>query len=132
MMKTEGASKEAIELLQKKYPLLPDEYIAFLLKSNGAEDSLGVEPGWYVIWPAEEVLVATDEYQMPEYLPGYIAFGGNGGGELFVFSEAGLSSGDQAIYMVPAIGMDKRALKKIASNFTEFESEMGKESDGEA
>lgn len=63
---------------------------------------------------------------MPEYLPGYIAFGGNGGGELFVFSESCLAIGDQSIFMVPAIGMAEDVLVKIANSFADFESEMGK------
>lgn len=38
---------------------LPEEYLALLRLSNGCEGPLGIEPGWFVLWPAEEVLVSN-------------------------------------------------------------------------
>jgi hypothetical protein len=65
--------------------------------------------------------VATGEYGLPEYLPGYFAFGGNGGGELFVLPLFGSS---RPVLMVPAIGMAPRYLVKIAEDFAALECAM--------
>jgi hypothetical protein len=79
------AESEAVAKLAGAFPQLPQAYLAFLGVSNGVEGPLGVEPGWFVVWPAEESLVASKEYEVPKYLPGYFAFGSNGGAELLVF-----------------------------------------------
>ena len=84
-----------------------------------------MEPGWFVVWPAEEAIVATAEYEMPRYLPEYFAFGGNGGGELFVVPIAFVNE-RQPVYMVPAIGMAARELREIAPSFTEFAAQCGR------
>lgn len=119
------ASPQAIARLRERYRNLPEPYVSFLERINGAEGELGVEPGWFVIWPAEEAAIATDEYQMPTYLPGYFTFGGNGGGELFVFS-LGEDNQDRPVFMVPAIGMALEELQQIAPSFVEFEAQLGK------
>jgi hypothetical protein len=99
--------------------------LTYLCKSNGAEGDLGIPPGWFVVWAAEEAAVASAEYEVPTYLPGYFAFGGNGGGELFVFQLTG-SADDRPVFMVPAIGMSPSELLRVAESFAEFESQMGK------
>ncbi len=70
-----------------------------------------------MIWPADEAVIASDEYELPEYLPGYFAFGGNGGGELFVFA---VDRPDSPVFMVPAMGMSLENIIAIADNFTAF------------
>ena len=69
-----------------------------------------------------EVLVATAEYEMSEYLRGYFAFGGNGSGELFVF-ELQANNADRQVFMVPAIGMAQSDLRPLATSFVEFQSQ---------
>jgi len=116
-----SAELGAIQALRLAFPTLPDEYFSYLSLHNGGEGPLGVEPGWFILWPAEEALVATAEYQMSKYLPGYMAFGGNGGGELFVFPIQP-ATGAMPVYMVPAIGMEPAVLIEVASTFGEFVS----------
>jgi hypothetical protein len=124
LSKASGASLNAVAKLRTAYPTLPESYFAFLEASNGAEGDLGVHPGWVVVWPAEEALEATIQYQLPEYLPGYFAFGGNGGGELFVFLIEGHSV-ERPVYMVPAVGMAATELQQLAPSFDEFQSHIG-------
>ena len=114
-----------MDRLRAAYPNLPADYFEFLSRTNGAEGDLGIHPGWFVIWPAEESLVATRGYQMPEYLPGFFAFGGNGGGELFVLPVNASGEG-HPVSMVPAIGMAPDTLREVASSFGEFAAAMGK------
>lgn len=115
---------ESLAALRAAYPNLPEQYLQLLERSNGAEGDLGVEPGWFVVWPAEEALKATVEYELPVYFPGYFTFGGNGGGELFVF-ELQHGVADRRVFMVPAIGMAASELRVVASSFVEFQSHMG-------
>ncbi len=122
--KNQGASPESLEELRQACPSLPESYFAFLAETNGAEGDLGVEPGWFVVWPAEEARVASHEYQLPEHLPGFFAFGGNGGGELFVLP-VGADTARQPVYMVPAIGMAQEHLVEVAPSFADFTASCG-------
>ena len=45
---------------------------------------------------------------------GFIAFAGDGGGEVFMFDNAG------AIYLLPMIGMETVAAMPVAENFLEL------------
>jgi SMI1 / KNR4 family (SUKH-1) len=113
-----------VATLRAAYPSLPEDYFAFLARSDGAEGDLGVEPGWFQVWPAADAAAFSSEYQVPEYLPGFFAFGGNGGGELFVLTLSP-PDGSQPVLMVPAIGMEPSSLIQVASSFAEFTTHMG-------
>src|SRR5947209_6466533 len=77
------ASATALRELAEAAPVpLPDEYAALLRFSNGGEGQLAVEPGWFQLWSAEEVLELNRDYGVNEFLPGFFGFGSSGGGEL--------------------------------------------------
>src|SRR5262245_59858416 len=97
---------------------LPEAYLALLRLSNGGEGPLGVEPGWFRLWPVEEILALNRGYEVHEYLPGLFGFGSNGGGELFAFDTR--RGPPWPIVMAPFIGMEKDTLVEIASDFAEF------------
>jgi hypothetical protein len=119
------APAAAIAALHSAVPTLPNSYLTFLTATNGAEGSLGVEPGWFQLWPAQEVVSLNAGYEIATYLPGFTAVGSNGGGELFVlFAPAGEVS---AVYMVPAIGMAASTIILVAPTFPEFAAAFGKE-----
>jgi hypothetical protein len=119
------APAAAITALRAAVPTLPNSHLAFLTAANGAEGNLGVEPGWFQLWPAQEVVSLNASYELAKYLPGFIAIGSNGGGELFVlFAPAGEAS---AVYMVPAIGMAANTIILVAPSFGEFAAAFGKE-----
>lgn len=99
---------------------LPPDYLTLLQFSNGGEGKLGVEPGWFQIWPAQEVLGLNRAYEVDAWLPGYFGFGSSGGGELLaIHSDSG------KIYMVPFVGMAKDEARLIANSFAEFIAAMG-------
>ena len=118
-------SSSALVNLRNAYPSLPESYFKFLETTDGTEGELGVEPGWAVVWCAEDALVYSNQYQVPEYLPGYFAFGSNGAGELFVFSIEG-GTAERQVQMVPAIGMAPEELQCVASSFGEFQKHIGR------
>lgn len=101
---------------------LPSSYFEFLRLSNGGEGELGVEPGWFRIWPASEVLSANKAYEIPSVLPGYLGFGSSGGGELLAFR---LDRPDPPIVMIPFIPLDAAEELPVAANFAEFVSKLG-------
>ena len=85
-----------------------------------AEGELSVGPEWYVLWRPEELEELNKDYELSEYAPGFITFGGNGGGELLV------TDNDGAVFYMPAVGMAPDAAIKIASSLQEFKGYMQK------
>ncbi len=82
------------------------------------EGELLVEPEWYVLWRPEEIEEFNEDYRLSEYAPGFVTFGGNGGGELLVVDAHG------EVFYMPGIGMAPDAAVKIASSLQEFKSYM--------
>jgi hypothetical protein len=119
------ASAEVIgKLISESRLKLPEDYLAFLLQSNGGEGELGIQPGWFRIWQAEEVIQAGLEYEVPKYAPGLFAFGGNGGGELLAFdTRCGIP---WPVVALPCIGMDAGEAMPVAAHFKDFVAQMGK------
>jgi len=78
------------------------------------EGELSVEPEWYVLWRPEELEEFNEDYQLAEYAPGFITFGGNGGSELLVVNEAG------KVFYMPAIGMAPDTAIQISDSLQEF------------
>lgn len=110
----EPAPEEAVSDLRDRFPNLPEEYFTFLLASNGGEGFLGISPGYAVLWGAHEVAQFSSEYEVQIYLPGFIAVGTSGGGDLFVFPLSGSPAG---IFAVPAIGMAPDVVDLVAPSF---------------
>ncbi|EIU7849065.1 hypothetical protein L3I74_000839 [Vibrio parahaemolyticus] len=84
------------------------------------EGDLLVEPEWYVLWQPEELEEINKDYQLEEYAPGFVTFGGNGGGELLVINDVG------EVFFIPAIGMSSDTAIKIASSLNHFKGYMKK------
>jgi hypothetical protein len=116
------AAAEAVAALRGKFPNLPAEYFSFLHRSNGGEGFVGISPGYAVLWGAHEVAQFSSEYEVPIYLPGYVAVGTSGGGDLFVFPLAGSPAG---IFAVPAIGMAPDVVDLVAPSFSAFAAVFG-------
>ena len=59
------ASPAAIQKLVNESGVeLPEEYLHLLCHSNGGEGELAVEPGWFQIWPAEQVVALNEGYEV--------------------------------------------------------------------
>jgi len=71
-------------------------------------------PGYVVLWAIEDIAQQNAAIEMDAYAPGFLAFAGNGGGEVLAFDAAG------AVYMMPLIGMEPEQAIKIAGSFSEF------------
>ena len=118
------APSHSIENLVSKSGLqLPEDYLDFLRLSNGGEGELPVDPYWFQIWRAEEVLKLNERYQVNSYVPGFFAFGSNLGGEMLAFDTR--KHGSWPVYMIPFITMDESDAKKVASDFLSFAQLLG-------
>jgi len=113
------ASDAAIIALRAAVPSsIPDSYFALLRVTNGGEGDLGVNPGWFAPWRAEDVLLNNRAYEIALFAPGLLGFGSNGAGECIAFDLRDAGAG--RIVMVPFIGMDVREAVVIAENFDQF------------
>ena len=84
------------------------------LEEGYLEGELSAEPEWYVLWQPEELEEFNRDYQIAEYAPGFLTFGGNGGGELLVVNEA------EEVFYMPSIGIAPESAIKIANSLQEF------------
>ena len=103
---------------------LPKDYLAFLRHSNGGEGELGVEPGWFQLWEAENVIQFGLEYEVPKYAPGFFAIGSNGGGEILAFDSR--TDSVWPVVALPCIGLEADEAMTVSPNFAEFVAQMGR------
>ena len=118
------ASEEALTALESGAPArLPAAYREFLRYSNGGEGILGIQPGWFQIWTAQEVLPLNADYQVQDWLPYLFGFGSSGGGELLAFDTR--TPDEWSVCIVPFSDLCEASVLPLASNFTTFVQEMG-------
>ncbi|MFV8530384.1 SMI1/KNR4 family protein [Ralstonia pseudosolanacearum] len=94
-------------------PPIPQQYVEYL-NSNGAFEGFthgDAEPGYVALWALDNLADYNADVEIEVYAPGFIAFGGNGGGELLVFDASG------AVFMLPMIGMEPQYAMPVADSF---------------
>lgn len=94
--------------------LVPREYVDYVKKHGIFEGFTTGEPGYIELWTLEDLEKSNKEIQVLDLAPGYLAFAGNGGGEVLAFDS------DGAVFMLPSIGMELQYAKKIAESFNEL------------
>jgi len=94
---------------------LPDEYLAFLRRTNGGEGFVG--EAYAMLWRCEDLIEYNQNYQVEELAPGFFLIGSNGGGEAYAFN---LSSGSPVLYELPFIGMESQYANTAADSFGLF------------
>jgi hypothetical protein len=119
------ASSENIKALTQavQFPL-PESYLEFLKISNGGEGILGIEPGWFQIWSASEVIELNRAYSIDEFIPGFFGFGSNGGEELLALK---IIKPDAPVFMIPFIPLSESEAQQIAPNFDAFLIQLGRQ-----
>jgi hypothetical protein len=123
------AEPEAIQRLVAEAPVdLPEEYLTLLRHSNGGEGELGVEPGWFQLWPTEKVIEYNNGYEVAENVPGFFGFGSSSGDEMLAFDLRG--GKPWKIVMIPFIVMQVEDAIIIADDFGAFVQSMGREFGG--
>jgi hypothetical protein len=114
------AEPAVIASIAAALPAVPPDYLAFLALTDGGEGELGLDPGWFQLWPAAEVVELNAAYEIDAFLPGFIGFGSSGGGELLAFSPRG------AVVRVPFIPMEESEAVDMALTFTDLVRAFGR------
>ncbi|HEY4177752.1 MAG TPA: SMI1/KNR4 family protein [Kofleriaceae bacterium] len=109
------ADPTELAVLRAAVPQLPDDFIAFLAKTNGGEGL--VARSYLRLEPAEGLLAFNRDYQVSVCAPGFFLFGGNGGGEAYGFD---LEVSPPSVVIIPLIVMERKAAIKQADSFTRF------------
>ncbi|MYM84140.1 hypothetical protein GTP44_19570 [Duganella sp. FT50W] len=97
-------------------PSLPSAHVDYINAKGPFEcfTSDDAEPGYVVLWALDEIPKSNSDVEIEIYAPGFVAFGGDGGGELLVFDSSG------AVFMLPMIGMEPDCAIRVAETFEEF------------
>ena len=93
---------------------LPDEFVRYCAGDGPKEGGLSVDPGWFQLWSSDEVEQMNRDYHVQEFVPGYIGFGSNGGGELLAFDSGG------RVFMIPFVAMSVSEVTPVADSWAEF------------
>jgi hypothetical protein len=116
------ANASLIQQLETEASLrLSEVYANFLQEVDGGEGFIG--SAYLMLWRAGELLEMNKTYQVSEYAPGLFLLGSDGGGEAFAFDTR---SETKPIVSVPFVGMELKAARPVASNFTAFLEELFK------
>jgi hypothetical protein len=100
---------------------LPEDYAAFLMRSDGGEGFIG---GFYLIlWSTGELLKLNRAFHVDEFAPGLFLFGSDGGGEGLAFDRR---SDAQPVVSVPFVGMELELANVMGKSFTEFLENLSK------
>ncbi len=93
---------------------IPSEYREYLSAHAVFEGFATGDIGYIALWSLEEIPGNNADLAVQDLAPGYLAFGGDGGGEVFAFDASG------AVYTLPMIGMEARYANRVASSFSEL------------
>ena len=94
----------------------PAEYQRYLESHGLFEGNTSGDPGYIALWSIADIPSNNADIRIEEYAPGYLAFAGDGGGEVLAFNSAG------EVFMLPLIGMEPRYARKVAASFSELAS----------
>ncbi len=122
------ATDEAIRALTAACDFaLPTEYLSFLRYSSGGEGPLCIEPWYFRLCSAEEVIEYDRGYNVGEFLPGWFAIGSNGGGEMLLIRKR--DGSPCPVYMVPFIPMAESDIVQFTYDFEMFAMALGRGGD---
>jgi hypothetical protein len=116
----EAALKEFLSRCQFK---LPNDYIQLIHSINGAEGELAISPGWFQLWPVEEILSLNQSYAVAEFHPDFFGFGSSGGGVMFAFKVD--AAGSSKVFGIPFDSIDPNDIRVVANDFLTFANAMG-------
>jgi hypothetical protein len=108
------ASREDIAALSASVgQALPDDYVSFVQKADGAEGWVGDD--YIALWPVQEVIATNEELAVATHAPDLLLIGTDGGGEAFAFD---LRSAPWPIVMVPLVGLSRDLMRNVGESFS--------------
>ena len=97
---------------------LPTEYLALLRLSDGGTAMMAGYPSYVRIWPARGAVEDNRDYEVPRWLPGFVAFGDNGGPDMVGFDTR--RGEPYPVCAVPFAPMEWKAAMGIVPDFGAF------------
>lgn len=94
---------------------LPNQYIDFMMESNGAEGNIG--RSYIAIWAAEQIVQLNEGYAVNEFTPGLVYFGSDGGGMAYAFDNR---TENVSIVVIPFESIHIEDAKMCGKTFVEF------------
>ena len=94
----------------------PQELISYHSSGKPVNCKLDVEPYFCDFWPPQEIEALNLAYSVPTYLPGFFAFGTNGGCEMFAIAP------DRSVVTFPFVGMEPAVASRVAATWGNFEA----------
>lgn len=94
--------------------LMPAAYWDYLAQGRPLQGRLRIDPLAFELWPVDELIELNEAYGIEEHLPGFFAFGTDGGDEVLAFDPK------HAVFMVPIIGMDRDAAHLVADSWDDL------------
>lgn len=107
--------KEITKLTNSLKVPLPEDYLSFMMKSNGGEGWAGEK--YLMLWQIEELLPYHQAYQVDKYAPGFLIFGSDGGLEAFAFD---MREMPVRIVSIPFIGLTPSEAIDLGISFERF------------
>ena len=112
---------EINELVDAASISLSPAYLTLLRATNGGEtfvvDSDSDDAFYLVLWHSADVITCNDDFEVTSKAPDHFAIGTNGSGELLAFDRR---RNDEALYMLPAIGLTGDAAILVAPSFDQI------------
>ena len=84
---------------------LPEEYLEFLRSTDGAEGPIG-EYGFVRLYQTGDIPALNEEYRVPDFAPGLLLIGSNGGGSAFAIDTRSADLHTMDFVEVPFIPLD--------------------------
>ena len=95
-------------------PAAPLDVTTYYRSGGPLVCELDAQPWLCEFWPEHELERYNAEYEVPTYAPGYFAFAGNGGGEMYALSPEG------KVVCLALIGMSPKGELVIAASWSAF------------
>lgn len=111
------ATREILAEVESKLEIqFPDQYISFMLESNGVEGTVG-NNSYVAIWTAEQLVILNEEYAVNEFTPGLVYFGSDGAGMAYAFDKR---VGNMPIVEFPLKSINIEDAKHCGNTFMNF------------
>ncbi|HEV3146394.1 MAG TPA: SMI1/KNR4 family protein [Gemmataceae bacterium] len=116
LTKRPGASLDVLnEVLSRLNVTPPQDYVEFMLESNGAEGPMGKD-GYLMLFPAEQLEPCNKPYGLGPNGPGLVIFGSDGS-TTYAFD---IRDGHTGIVEVDSVSMDRGPIRLLGQSFQEF------------
>jgi hypothetical protein len=112
-----GATEDQLNAMQAGLGCrMPDEYLEFLRETDGYSGDVG-QAGYVDVLPSSEVLPTNEANHFREWIPGFVLFASNGGGEMYAFDMRGEAP---RVVSIPCIPLEPEFAVEVGSSFVDF------------